>query len=87
MLPRAEYPDRPPGPLFGFWSLLYIDPWKMLKRQLSGFRALRKKQFIEKLRPGEPCPDFELERTDGSRFRTSDFRGKKHLVVEFGAVT
>lgn len=87
MLPRADYPDRPPTPFFGLWSLLHIDPWKMLKMQLSGRRAARRKEFIERLQPGQKMPDFELELTDGRRFRTSDFRGKKHLVVEFGAVT
>ncbi len=29
------------------------------------------------------APDFELTDTEGSRFRLSDYRGKKHIVLVF----
>jgi peroxiredoxin Q/BCP len=29
------------------------------------------------------APDFELTDTEGNRFRLSDYRGKKHVVLVF----
>lgn len=79
--------DRPPGPLFGLWSAFYIDKWKFLKRNLMGFRKVRKEAFRDTLKPGDPMPDVRLKTTDDAAFDLSDFRGGKNIVIEFGAIT
>lgn len=39
-------------------------------------------------KPGEPAPDFELDRHDGSgRVRLSSFRGDRPVVLIFGSIT
>ena len=32
---------------------------------------------------GEPAPDFSLSSTTGERISLSQFRGKKHVLLEF----
>lgn len=44
-------------------------------------------EFKNSLRAGEEAPDFELPLLDGDRVRLSDFRGKKHVLLEFGSIT
>lgn len=84
---KEEIFDRPPGPFFGFWSLMYIDVWKFLKRNLMGFRKVRKEAFKNTLRPGDPMPPVKLKTTEDETFDLSQFRGRKNLVIEFGAIT
>ena len=36
-----------------------------------------------KLKVGDPAPDFELESHLGGKFRLSDLRGKKNVVIAF----
>ncbi len=36
---------------------------------------------------GAEAPDFTLIDLDGRRVSLSDFRGKKHVLLEFGSIT
>lgn len=38
-------------------------------------------------RAGEDAPDFELPMLEGTEVRLGDFRGKKHVLLEFGSIT
>ena len=84
---KEEIFDRPPGPLFGFWSSLYIDKWKFLKRNLMGFRKEREEAFENTLKAGDPMPPVRLKTTEDVEFNLEDFKGKKNIVIEFGAIT
>lgn len=84
---KEEIFDRPPGPLGGLWSVYYLDMWKFLKRQLAGFRHVRKQAFVDTLKPGAQMPPVKLRTTDDTEFNLSDFHGKKNIVIEFGAIT
>jgi peroxiredoxin len=44
-------------------------------------------EFKNSLRAGEEAPDFELPTLDGERIQLSAFRGKKHVLLEFGSIT
>lgn len=44
-------------------------------------------QFKSFLRAGEEAPDFELSTLRGERVSLSSFRGKKHVLLEFGSIT
>jgi hypothetical protein len=39
------------------------------------------------IRAGAEAPDFELATVEGERIRLSQFRGNKHVLVEFGSIT
>jgi peroxiredoxin len=47
----------------------------------------RSGEFKSSLRAGEEAPDFELPTLQGERVRLSQFRGKKHVLLEFGSIT
>ena len=36
---------------------------------------------------GSQAPDFKLKDIDGQEVSLSDFRGRKHVVLEFGNIT
>lgn len=36
---------------------------------------------------GTKAPDFAITDLDGKRIALADFRGKKHVLLEFGSVT
>ncbi|MBI2174104.1 MAG: redoxin domain-containing protein [Candidatus Omnitrophica bacterium] len=36
---------------------------------------------------GAPAPDFALTDLNGEKVSLSDFRGRKHVVLEFGNIT
>ena len=38
-------------------------------------------------RVGEEAPDFWLPTPEGEHARLSDFRGQKHVLLEFGSIT
>jgi cytochrome oxidase Cu insertion factor (SCO1/SenC/PrrC family) len=38
---------------------------------------------VERVKVGQPAPDFTLEDTEGNKITLSDFRGKKSVVLVF----
>jgi peroxiredoxin len=44
-------------------------------------------EFKHSLRAGEEAPDFDLPTLEGNRVRLSNFRGSKHVLLEFGSIT
>ena len=84
---KSDHFDRPPGPLGGLWSLWYLDPVRTLKRELAGFRKVRHKAFAELLQPGDDAPPVKLRTTEGVEVDFAESRGKKNIVLEFGAIT
>ena len=44
-------------------------------------------EFKNSLRAGDEALDFELPSIEGGRMRLSDFRDKKHVLLEFGSIT
>jgi cytochrome oxidase Cu insertion factor (SCO1/SenC/PrrC family) len=38
---------------------------------------------LERIKVGQPAPDFTLENVDGKQVSLSDFRGKKRVVLVF----
>jgi len=44
-------------------------------------------EFKGRLRAGDEAPDFELATLDEGRVSLSQFRGKKHVLLEFGSIT
>lgn len=49
--------------------------------------AGKSEEFKNSVRAGEAAPDFELSTAEGKRVRLSSFRGKKHVLLEFGSIT
>ena len=49
--------------------------------------AGRSTEFKNALRAGEEAPDFDLQTLEGERVRLAAFRGKKHVLLEFGSIT
>jgi peroxiredoxin len=49
--------------------------------------AGRTVEFMNLLRAGDEAPDFELPTPDGQRVRLGQFRGQKHVLLEFGSIT
>jgi hypothetical protein len=44
-------------------------------------------EFKTSLRAGDDARDFEIPTLDGKKVRLSDFRGQKHVLLEFGSIT
>jgi peroxiredoxin len=49
--------------------------------------AGKSNEFKNTLRAGEEAPDFELPTLEGERVHLSSYRGKKHVLLEFGSIT
>lgn len=47
----------------------------------------KSRQFAEILHAGDEAPDFELPTLEGEMVRLSSFRGRKHVLLEFGSIT
>jgi peroxiredoxin len=47
----------------------------------------RTREFMDQLRAGDEAPDFELPTPEGDLVRLSSFRGRKHVLLEFGSIT
>ena len=47
----------------------------------------KSKEFKNTLRAGEEAPDFDLPTLEGGRISLSAFRGRKHVLLEFGSIT
>jgi len=58
--------------------------YQTFDRSQSGGRAT---EFTSRLRAGEEAPDFELTTPDGESMKLSQFRDKKHVLLEFGSIT
>ena len=63
---------------------LDMDNYESFSRSSS---AGKSNEFKNSLRAGEEAPDFELPTLEGERIRLSSYRGKKHLLLEFGSIT
>jgi peroxiredoxin len=50
-------------------------------------QALSNLDFQPALHVGDEAPHFQVTGLDGELVRLSDFRGKKHVVFEFGCIT
>ncbi len=81
-LPKFNYPNNPPGMLR---DLRKIDLIKTLKHKFSAKVRRLFRQFLDTLPPGALAPDFTLHTVSGEKVSLSDYRGKKHVVVEFGS--
>jgi len=49
--------------------------------------AGKSSEFKNGLRAGEEAPDFELRTVEGEPVQLSSYRGKKHVLLEFGSIT
>lgn len=84
MEPRTDYRSRAPHP----WrTLIEVDSLRLLKFKLSGLNRKVFGQFTSRALAGTECPDVPLTTTDGREIRTSDYFGKKHMVIVFGSIT
>ncbi len=44
-------------------------------------------EFKSHLRAGDEAPDLELATLDGGRVCLAQFRGQRHVLLEFGSIT
>ncbi len=84
MIPRSDYYDSPPDKWISWKYLNWIN---LVKIRLSKTIAKRYKNFDGAVALGEMAPEIDLKGDDGQRYRLSDFVGKKHVVLVFGAIT
>ncbi len=49
--------------------------------------ASKSAEFKIRLRAGDEAPDFELSTLEWGKVRLSQFRGQKHVLLEFGSIT
>ncbi len=77
----------PPGPFFGLWTLRYLNVLSFIVRQLNGSRSVFMRAYRETLRAGDPLPPVRLKTPEGEAIDLAQFRGKKNLVIGFGAIT
>lgn len=49
--------------------------------------AGRSGEFKERLRAGDEAPEFELRTLEGEAVRLSQYRGQRHVLLEFGSIT
>lgn len=68
-----------------------------MKRQSMCFRLLMRLSLglvvmlmlagtVSALEVGQPAPDFSLTSTSGDKVRLSQFKGKKHVLIQFYSV-
>lgn len=57
------------------------------KEEYRHIQDLANLDFQPSLHVGEVAPDFIVKDLDGKDVRLSDFRGRKHVVFEFGSIT
>jgi hypothetical protein len=57
------------------------------REEYQHLQAMANLDFQPKLHVGNAAPDFTVYDLDGNPVRLSDFRGKKHVVFEFGCLT
>ena len=83
-LPKANYRKNPPGML---WHLRKVDLFKTLTHKFSAEVRSLFQRFPDNLPVGTPAADFTLQNVSGEKVCLSDYRGKKHVVLEFGSFT
>ena len=64
-----------------------IDLIKTFKQKLSPEVRGLFRQFPDTLPVGAPAADFTLRTVSGETVHLSDYRGKKHVLLEFGSFT
>ena len=85
MKPRQNFDWVPPRP---WTALIDTNIFKMLKMKLNGVHKKVYDQFTARASLGEMLPGLTLRRLEGGEaVALHEFRGRKHLVLEFGAVT
>ena len=71
-----------------FWTApIDTNIFKMMKLKIQGVHKKVYNQFKTRAMLGELAPDLSLPTVDGQEIRLRDFLGRKHLVLEFGALT
>ena len=53
----------------------------------SSQSAGKSSEFKNSLRAGDEAPEFCLPTLEGERVCLSAFRGRKHVLLEFGSIT
>ncbi len=83
-LPKANCRMNPPGMLRHLGKVGLI---KILTHKFSAKVRGLFQQFPYTLPVGTPPTDFTLQTVSGKKVSLSDYRGKKHIVLEFGSFT
>ncbi len=84
MEPRADYPSLPPRPVD---VMRQVSAVATIRRKLRPGTRKRFQDFRKIVPIGSQAPTFRLQTTSGEWINTADYLGKKHLVLEFGAIT
>ncbi len=84
VLPAGNYRNNPPGML---GHLRKVDLFKTLAHKLSRETRGLFRQFADTLALGTHAVDFTLQTVSGETLSLSDYRGKRHVVLEFGSFT
>ncbi len=84
MTPKQNNDWVPPK---AWTAFIDTNVFRMLKLKLNGVHRKVYEQFQKRGLLGDEIPDLVLKTTDGEDVRLRDYIGKKHLVLEFGAVT
>ncbi len=84
LLPKANYRKSPPGMPSHLGKVNLITT---LKHKFSSAVRSQFRRFRDILPPGSPAADFTLQTVSGENVSLSDYRGKKHVVLEFGSFT
>ncbi len=84
MEPRADYPSLPPRPVD---VMRQVSVLATARRKVSPRIRKLFRDFKTVIELGAQAPTFRLRTTAGEWIDTADFIGKKHLVLEFGAIT
>jgi peroxiredoxin len=53
----------------------------------SSQSTAKSSEFKNSLRAGDEAPEFCLQTLEGERVCLSGFRGRKHVLLEFGSIT
>jgi len=84
MTPTQNYDWVPPK---AWTAIIDTNIFRLIKFKLNGVHKKVYEQFQTRTQLGEEIPDLVLQTTDGKDVRLRGYIGKKHLVLEFGAVT
>lgn len=81
---KRDYRANPPGMLR---HLGKVDVFKTLTNKFGRRTRALFRRFRTNLPIGSAAADFHLETVDGRTASLGEYRGKKHLVLEFGSIT